>query len=50
MIIEKVSGKTYAENLKEKILNPLNMADSGFESDDRVIPHIGRNIYRILYS
>lgn len=29
-IIEKLTGKTYLENLKERILNPLAMNNSGF--------------------
>jgi CubicO group peptidase (beta-lactamase class C family) len=29
-IIEKLTGKTYLENLKERILNPLTMNNSGF--------------------
>ncbi len=29
-IIEKLTGKTYEENLKEKILDPLKMSSSGF--------------------
>lgn len=29
-IIEKLTGKTYQENLKERILNPLAMNNSGF--------------------
>jgi CubicO group peptidase (beta-lactamase class C family) len=29
-IIEKLTGKSYLENLKERILNPLNMNNSGF--------------------
>jgi len=29
-IIEKLTGKTYQENLKERILNPLAMSNSGF--------------------
>ena len=29
-IIERLTGKSYLENLKERILNPLNMKNSGF--------------------
>jgi CubicO group peptidase (beta-lactamase class C family) len=33
-IIEKLTGKTYQENLKERILNPLAMNNSGFIYND----------------
>ncbi len=36
-VIEQVSGRSYDENLRERILSPLKMLDSGLDSDDRVI-------------
>lgn len=36
VIIEKVTGKSYAQVLKEKIFNPLRMYNSGFD-DNRII-------------
>ena len=36
-IIEKVTGKTYEENLKEKIFDPLNMKDSGFDHHEKIL-------------
>ena len=36
-IIEKISGKTYEENLKEKILLPLQMTNSGLLSQEKII-------------
>jgi CubicO group peptidase (beta-lactamase class C family) len=37
VIIEKVSGKSYAQLLRERILTPLGMNDSGLDLDDLVI-------------
>jgi CubicO group peptidase (beta-lactamase class C family) len=36
-IIEKVTGKTYEEVLKEKIFDPLGMKDSGYDHSDTVM-------------
>ncbi len=36
-IIEKVTGKSYEENLKEKIFDPLNMKDSGFDHHENIL-------------
>ena len=36
-LIEKISGKTYAEFLQENIFTPLGMADSGYDSNSSVI-------------
>jgi CubicO group peptidase (beta-lactamase class C family) len=38
MIIEKVSGKTYAQYLDENIFKPLKMASTGYDSTSRIIP------------
>lgn len=38
MIIEKISGTTYAEFLRENIFNPLGMSDTGFD-DQKTIVH-----------
>jgi CubicO group peptidase (beta-lactamase class C family) len=37
-VIEKVSGKKYAELLRERIFVPLGMNDSGLDSDEVVLP------------
>lgn len=39
-IIEKVTGKRYAEVLRENILEPLGMESSGFIDSDTVIPKL----------
>jgi CubicO group peptidase (beta-lactamase class C family) len=37
-IIEKVTGKTYEEVLKEKIFKPLGMKNSGYDHSSDIIP------------
>ncbi len=37
-IIEKVTGKTYEDELKEKIFKPLGMKNSGYDHTDEIIP------------
>ena len=37
-VIEKVSGKKYADLLRERIFDPLGMKDSGLDSDELVLP------------
>ena len=37
-IIEKVSGKKYADLLRERILDPLGMKDTGLDTDDLLLP------------
>lgn len=37
VIIEKVTGKSYEENLQEKIFKPLNMKDSGFDKHNVIL-------------
>jgi CubicO group peptidase (beta-lactamase class C family) len=39
MIIEKVSGKSYAEFLDENIFKPLKMDNTGYDSTSRIIPN-----------
>jgi len=38
-IIEKVTGQTYQQFLDENIFKPLDMTNSGYDSNSRVIPH-----------
>jgi CubicO group peptidase (beta-lactamase class C family) len=38
-VIEKVMGQTYQHFLDENIFKPLNMTDSGYDSNSLVIPH-----------
>jgi CubicO group peptidase (beta-lactamase class C family) len=38
MVIEKVTGKTYETALREVILTPLGMNDTGFDHGDVVLP------------
>ena len=37
VIIEKVTGKSYEENLQERIFDPLNMKDSGFDHHEVIL-------------
>ncbi|MDR5591201.1 serine hydrolase [Christiangramia sp. SM2212] len=37
VIIEEVTGKSYEENLKERIFDPLKMNDTGFDHHDEII-------------
>jgi len=36
-IIEKVTGKTYEQNLREKIFDPLGMTDSGYDHSEIIL-------------
>ena len=36
-IIEKVTGKTYEQNLREKIFDPLGMTDSGYDHTETIL-------------
>ena len=36
-VIEKVSGRSYADHLREEFFEPLDMADTGYETEDAVI-------------
>lgn len=42
MLIEKVSGRTYAENLGASIANPLGLADTRYSRDDARTPRHAR--------
>jgi len=37
-VIEKASGKKYVDLLREKILDPLGMKDTGLDNDELVLP------------
>ncbi|HEX7138787.1 MAG TPA: serine hydrolase [Vicinamibacterales bacterium] len=39
MIIENVSGESYASFLQKNLFDPIGMKDSGYDSYTRVIPH-----------
>jgi CubicO group peptidase (beta-lactamase class C family) len=38
-LLEKISGQTYADFLRENIFRPLAMNDSGYDSNVTIIPH-----------
>lgn len=38
MILEKVTGRRYGDLLRERILAPLGMKDSGLDDDDLILP------------
>ena len=38
MILEKVTGRRYVDLLRERILAPLGMKDSGLDDDDLILP------------
>ena len=38
-IIEQLTGKSYAQNLKERIFEPLGMKDTGYDDDAPLIKH-----------
>jgi len=44
-IVEKISGKSYEQNLQEKILQPLQMANSGLLSQDRIIDKLANTYF-----
>jgi D-alanyl-D-alanine carboxypeptidase len=46
-IIEKIIGKTYDEALKERILNPLGMTDSGMLYQQDVIRNLASTYWKI---
>ena len=39
-IIEKMTGKTYEQNLKEKLLEPLQMTNTGLLSQDKIVENL----------
>jgi CubicO group peptidase (beta-lactamase class C family) len=42
MLIEKVTGRTYAENLESSIAKPLGLADTRYSRDDALTPRHAR--------
>jgi len=42
MLIEKVTGRTYAENLESSIVKPLGLADTRYSRDDALTPRHAR--------
>lgn len=44
-IIEKISGKSYEQNLKEKIIQPLQMTNSGLLSQDKIIDKLANTYF-----
>ena len=50
-LIEKISGETYEEFVRKNIFAPLNMTDSGYDSNSAIIPRrasgyaLGKNGY-----
>ena len=38
-VIEKISGQSYEEFVRENIFKPLGMKDSGYDSNSVVVPH-----------
>jgi CubicO group peptidase (beta-lactamase class C family) len=38
MVVEKVSGEAYDKLLRERLLDPLGMSDTGLDTDDLVLP------------
>lgn len=47
LIIEKVSGMSYAEFVRQRIFLPLGMHDTGYDSDTTVIPRRASGYERI---
>ena len=47
-IIEKATGKTYAEALQERILTPIEMADSGFDVSATILKNRAQGYVRTL--
>jgi CubicO group peptidase (beta-lactamase class C family) len=46
IILEKVTGKSYGQLLRERILAPLGMDDSGLDSDDLILPRRAQGYVR----
>jgi D-alanyl-D-alanine carboxypeptidase len=46
MLIEKVTGRTYAENLSSSITKPLGLADTRYSRDDALMPRHARGYDR----
>lgn len=47
LIVEKMTGKSYAQVLKEKIFSPLNMNDSGYDDPRKTIPNRAQGYNKI---
>jgi len=47
IIIEEVTGRTYAENLKEKVFDPAGMTSSGIFTQGEIIPNMARGYERL---
>lgn len=47
LIIEKITGKAYAQVLNEKILQPLNMKDTGYDSQWLILKNRANGYYKI---
>ncbi|MBT8486073.1 MAG: class A beta-lactamase-related serine hydrolase [Phycisphaerales bacterium] len=48
LIIERVTGQTYASVLQEHILDPLGMADTGYDDHAEIIPRRAAGYERLL--
>ena len=46
MLIEKLSGQTYAQFLQDNIFTPLGMKDSGYDTEAAIIPQRARGYTR----
>ena len=46
LIIEKIQGKSYAEVLQEKILNPLKMQNTGYDHQHRILKKRASGYYK----
>ena len=46
VIVERVTGLTYAENLQMHVFDPAGMTQSGVFSDDAVLPNLARGYAR----
>jgi CubicO group peptidase (beta-lactamase class C family) len=42
LIIEKITGKSWEENLRERILQPLGMKNSGVDAHGEILPKMAR--------
>jgi len=47
VIIEELSGKTYEEMLQEKIFDPLQMTNSGFDHGDEILKNRASGYHRM---
>ena len=45
LIIEKVSGKTYSEFLKENIFDPIGMKNTGVDDNRTILPNMATGYY-----